>query len=286
MLLILFFLEYVNGCSTTKPEEVFQVRKLMDRSSSTSPIRLKFYYINFDLGSETANDLFEKTVTAEAATFYSEFLSVYTLEDPLVLTDVEDCGGVQVPSVHREWGVWADVLIYVTTDDTENADYISYANPCAHQVDGRKNVLAGRIMINNERFNALNKDQQIWQIKHQVGHILAFDSTLYPLYHKSDGAQFLFSEVVISTTVRGISKFLVKSPEVLKKARTNFGCDSLHGVELENDDGSALPGNHWDMRVMFNDYMSADAGDLPYISSITGAPVSYTHLTLPTNREV
>lgn len=53
---------------------------------------------------------------------------------------------------------------------------------------------------------------------------------------------------------------MVTTPEVVKTAKSYFGCDSLEGLELEDQGGSGTAGSHWDERVAREDLMCGQIG--------------------------
>jgi hypothetical protein len=58
--------------------------------------------------------------------------------------------------------------------------------------------------------------------------------------------------------VRGKEHAMYKivTPAVRAEAEAQFNCPGVDGVDLDySDDEKKIPGNHWDKRVMFNDYM-------------------------------
>ena len=68
--------------------------------------------------------------------------------------------------------------------------------------------------------------------------------------------------------------FKVTSPAVLAKGRAYFGCDTLNGVELENQPtagGCSLIGSHWEQRILASDLMAStsDGSGTVVISPMT-----------------
>ena len=68
--------------------------------------------------------------------------------------------------------------------------------------------------------------------------------------------------------------FKVTSPAVLAKGRAYFGCDTLNGVELENQPtagGCSLIGSHWEQRILASDLMAStsDGSGTAVISPVT-----------------
>jgi hypothetical protein len=65
---------------------------------------------------------------------------------------------------------------------------------------------------------------------------------------------------VVNTTTAGLDfegrkQVFIKTPKVVEWGRKHFGCETLTGVELEDDGGGGTTGSHWEMRTLLNDYM-------------------------------
>ena len=54
----------------------------------------------------------------------------------------------------------------------------------------------------------------------------------------------------------GRRQVLLKTPQVVKWGRAHFGCESLAGVELEDDGGPGTAGSHWEKRHLMNEFMA------------------------------
>ena len=72
-----------------------------------------------------------------------------------------------------------------------------------------------------------------------------------------------------NTTVNGINKKIIITPKVVENAKKHFGCDSLIGVELEDQGGEGTSGSHWESRILFGDYMIGESNLENVISEIT-----------------
>ena len=57
--------------------------------------------------------------------------------------------------------------------------------------------------------------------------------------------------------IRGVEKTLIKTPKIVERAKKYFNCDSLEGLELEDqgDQGSSI--SHWEQRILLGDYIGA-----------------------------
>ena len=113
---------------------------------------------------------------------------------------------------------------------------------------------------------------------HELTHILIFDKELFEV-----------SGIVINQIERlKQNRSIISSKNVINKARKHFGCNTLKGIELENqdydynkkessenndenDDNNFYDnfGNHWDARTMLTDYMTSIKYDEVAISEIT-----------------
>lgn len=54
----------------------------------------------------------------------------------------------------------------------------------------------------------------------------------------------------------GQRQTLLKTPKVVEWGRKHFGCDTLAGVELEDDGGKFTAGSHWEKRHVMNEFMA------------------------------
>ena len=112
---------------------------------------------------------------------------------------------------------------------------------------------------------------------HELTHILIFDIELF----QESG---LVNKIVINQIERlKQNRTIISSTNVLKKARRHFGCNTIKGIELENQDYDYNKqknnenndnfydkfGNHWDARTMLTDYMTSIKYDEVVISEIT-----------------
>jgi len=62
---------------------------------------------------------------------------------------------------------------------------------------------------------------------------------------------------------------MIVTPKVLATARAHYGCNSLRGVEVENQGSSGSLGSHWERTVLFNEAMTASDIHNPAYSKFT-----------------
>eukprot|EP00802_Teleaulax_amphioxeia_P007078 Tamp_07084.p1 GENE.Tamp_07084~~Tamp_07084.p1 ORF type:complete len:618 (+),score=81.29 Tamp_07084:601-2454(+) len=81
-----------------------------------------------------------------------------------------------------------------------------------------------------------------------------------PPFECSASSLIYLDNTVLVETKTGLDRVdskrtAVKSPKVVEVARKHFACDTLDGVELEDDGGGGTAGSHWEKRQMMNEFM-------------------------------
>jgi len=76
--------------------------------------------------------------------------------------------------------------------------------------------------------------------------------------------------IVTSKTLPNLKTMkMIKTPNVLKRARAHFGCNDLQGVPVEYNGGDGTAGAHWSKKYMNTDFMIGDSYGENIISEIT-----------------
>ena len=88
---------------------------------------------------------------------------------------------------------------------------------------------------------------------HELTHAFGFLSDAFQ-YFPEGKENSIFSKV----DNYGILRHYVKSPKVFEFAKKYYGCDSLEGVEVENQGSSGSIGSHWEARTMLGEYMTSE----------------------------
>lgn len=246
-------------------------RHLLTRSSTLSPIRIYFSYYNFDLNSPDLNTYFYNSVMPAVKSFLSTSLKVYPVQNNLVLSSTNCLSNVIVPNEHKTVGVDADMIIYVGVDSLTTVSYVAFAGSCERESTGLNNVLAGTIIINIPKFSGSSFSASIAVITHEITHILGFSSSGFNYWKTPSGTAYATDTLKKTVSIRGATKTLIVTPNVVAKAREAFGCGTLEGIELEEYGGSGTAGSHWDKRIMMNDYMTGYVPAEPIWSTITFA---------------
>ena len=173
------------------------------------------------------------------------------------------------------------IIIYPRFHDFNqkgNNNILSSAKFCYLDND-IKRPLAGFIYIEKNitelEMRKTNIDKYYTMIfLHELTHILIFDAQLFSPYNPN----IEIKKIEILKQRRTI----ISSPKVIEMAKRHFGCKTLKGIELENqdydwkeiiNDDNQNPydeySNHWDARTMLTDYMTSIHYDEITISEIT-----------------
>jgi len=106
---------------------------------------------------------------------------------------------------------------------------------------------------------------------HELTHVLAFSPNLYDHFVDASGNTIGSSNVYSSAVKRGQQTTLIKTPKVLEVSKEHFGCNTIEGMELENQGGSGSLGAHWERTILHNEYMTASSINLAAVSKFTFA---------------
>ena len=86
---------------------------------------------------------------------------------------------------------------------------------------------------------------------HELTHVLGFLEGIFPYFPQG------IENILMKKEIRGKERTLVKSPKVVERARKYFNCDSLEGLELEDQGGTGSNISHWEQRILLGEYMGA-----------------------------
>ena len=88
---------------------------------------------------------------------------------------------------------------------------------------------------------------------HELIHAFGFLKDAFQYFPGGEAAS-IFKE----KGVAGIERTYVKTEKVLNFAKKYFGCDSIKGVELENQGLGGSKDNHWDSRILLGELMTSE----------------------------
>ena len=226
-------------------------KNLKHRNLSSHPINI---YIDYEiLENQTISiseikEAFDITIQT-----FQKFLSIST-------TSKIKFNPVQINSAHAEF-TSEDIPYLLTNSESIGADL--YIVPIIIVTQHNIDASAFPIVLNSDHrpilgavylgsgidFSRENYMTYFTSLLlHEISHILAFNIDLFPYFTNGNN---ILNKVIIN----GKERTLLSSSNVLKYAKGHFGCESLTGVELENQGGENSIGSHWESRIMIGDYM-------------------------------
>lgn len=276
------------GRSFIKNSVQFYSRSLT-RSTTQSPIRIHYEFIDFDLGSELENTYFKDQLLSAANNFFTKSIRINNVIGNLTVTELE-CDPVKVPASHLKQGISnADMVIYITSVYNTEEGFLAYAGPCELDSDFKDVPIMGVVVVNQAYYSSSDLESRYSTIVHEIFHIFGFNSYLFDYWKRPDGSSYAPNEIYEDIEIRGTVKTVIKTPNVMEKAVEAFGCSTIRGIELEEYGGEGTAGSHWDMRIMFNDFMMGKDIYDPIYSDISLAllkdtgwyDIDYTYATQP-----
>jgi hypothetical protein len=86
---------------------------------------------------------------------------------------------------------------------------------------------------------------------HELTHALGFLGGMFQYYPGG------LENTIKNKKIRGIERTIMITPKVVEHAKKYFNCDSIEGVELEDQGGTGSSGSHWEQRILLGEYMGA-----------------------------
>lgn len=216
-----------------------------------------------------------------AATYLTNALNVVRVSGNLTITGTR-CGstpGVVIPDAHKSPGIPnTDFVMYVAANpqSTPSAT-VAFASTCFRDQNGRP--IAGFInFVPSALSNAADLKSSLTALDvntaiHEVCHALGFSGPFFTSYGwvNESGARFASGGTMLAyNNNTGKTTSYMTTPRVLREAKKYFSCNSMVGVEIEDQGGSGTQGSHWEKRLLFQEFI---AGVLctsrTYISSLT-----------------
>ena len=120
--------------------------------------------------------------------------------------------------------------------------------------DNTKRPLIGLLTIATETsFYSYNRVMEYFSevFLHELTHALGFLEGMFQHYPNG------LANTIKEKEIRGINRKIMITPKVVAHARKYFNCDTIEGVELENQGGAGSSVSHWEQRILLGDYMGA-----------------------------
>lgn len=223
--------------------------------SSYHPLKI---YVDYEL---IENSLLEETLNSIKSAFdlslsiFQQLLSIsndgrYTFEAHQINSAHSTFTADEVPYLlENSKNIDADLFLIVSINTLGNAQARAY--PIIKDENTNRPILG--VVELNTAIDTFTKNHIIFisnLLLHEISHVLAFNSDLFPYFNKLPNLQQTVSDIEIN----GIKRQLLRTPKVVEKAMQHFNTDLL-GVELEDQGGSDTAGSHWEARIMLGDYM-------------------------------
>ena len=89
---------------------------------------------------------------------------------------------------------------------------------------------------------------------HEITHVLGFSSSGFTRFINPDTGKPLPKEQLVeSISVRGFQTTILKTPKVVELAKKHYGCDTIKGVEMENQGGGGSLVSHFERAILMNE---------------------------------
>ena len=179
-----------------------------------------------------------------AANYWSKIIKVERLNFKLTKNMFDSCLINQYnPDLDEAKGIEADLIIFPFFNTLNPSSYYALSDYCVIESKSSRPI-GGTIQINTNintsKTNSVLFFTQVFM--HEMAHIFGF------LYNN-------FEPFLITRTINGKSRTLLASPKVIQTAKRHFNCQTLEGVELEDDGNDYSKFQHWESRIMNGDLM-------------------------------
>ena len=219
--------QYQIAYSEDKPDG--SGRKL--RATDFDSVRIAVYYLNVSLPQDR-EDYLKLTIIPSAKNWFGSILKVQRRTSNIVV-NTDTCINAEVPEEHKTEGIPdADVLIYVTV----GGEYAATGGACLIDTNHYFAPLVGNTMLNSDVWTIASNETILHLIMNQFAMILGTSSALHDFYYNRDTETFWGASNIIQEgfePARGKTVNRIILPTVVEKARSQFACDSMVGVEVE-----------------------------------------------------
>ena len=239
-----------NDIKDIKINKVSQPTNKRRLTTFYTPIKIKldYSYLDSQQNSDETRITKIKKVLDNTLTYFEKLLSVLHTDFSYQPTHFKTYCKIPVfGSDYNSWGYDNDLVIIPYFSDTLQSSVLAAATACV-AISETMEPKMGVIMINpNLDFSYTNSERFLTMLfLHEISHVLIF--------HQA----FFFSLNMISEQQKnGETIYYIKTPNVLKKAKLHYNCNSITGIPLENYGGAGSAGSHWESRYLLGDYMIA-----------------------------
>jgi hypothetical protein len=105
----------------------------------------------------------------------------------------------------------------------------------------------------SENFYSYNNIKEYFSFVflHELTHVLGFLESMFHYFPQG------IDNILTYKMIRGANRALIKTPKVVERAKKYFNCESLEGLELEDQGGGGSALSHWEQRILLGEYMGA-----------------------------
>ena len=185
--------------------------------------------------------------------YIEKLVNVRRRIDKIIMTSNEQLSIVSISDNSLENGINADLLIIPTyTLDKSEINIENYKRD-----EETNRVIISKLNIPVSYLNQSNITQFEVEtlLLHEITHILGFQYESYQYF--PGGINNVIKDKI---DFEGRKKYYIITPTVVKLAKEYFGCDTLIGLELENQDNinNNIPSSHWESRILLGEYMNLE----------------------------
>ena len=224
-----------NDIKDIKINKVSQPTNKRRLTTFYTPIKIKldYSYLDSQQNSDQTRITKIKKVLDNTLTYFEKLLSVLHTDFSYQPTHFKNYCKIPVfGSDYNSWGYDNDLIIIPYFSDTLQSSVLAAATACV-AISETMEPKMGVIMINpNLDFSYTNSERFLTMLfLHEISHVLIF--------HQA----FFFSLNMISEQQKnGETIYYIKTPNVLKKAKLHYNCNSISGIPLENYGGAGSAG--------------------------------------------
>lgn len=168
--------------------------------------------------------------------------------------DANTCNDIAVPDSHATNGIAnTDFVVYLTANEDFHGETMAHGITC--RTDQYDRPTSGGVTINLDAWKeSFSKTYMISVLTHEISHALGWSANSFAKFRDENGnvrANVITSKNALDKTIS-----LLNTPFVTSQVRSHFGCNSLTGMEIEDQGGSGTAGSHPEKRIFPESYMA------------------------------
>ena len=239
------------------PKERF-LSKTIERDSSWDTLR---FYVDWSQLKAKEKEKYEKYIDA-AFVYFSNALKVHQITSSSTwdefFIESESCK-ILYDRYKGKLIKSTDMLVIIKNEYDYSELYGGTFTTCGNDPETNQPI-AAVIGFNSANVDIVDKgaDGFIMVMTHLIARVLGFNKESAKKFINQNGTNYLEDELFTIKNVRGLAnQVFLSTPKVQKLAREAFNCDSLPGIQLENQNDYAY--FVWDKRMMRDDYLTVNA---------------------------